>query len=354
MTYLEAIKTALLLFPFIAFFFTFFYILHQYHRYGSIHKLRTLIVYSFILYMITIYFLTILPLPSMESVSAMTGPTMNLIPFSFVTDFLKETAFQWNDPTTYLQIVTEPAVYTVLFNIVMTIPFGMYLKYYFRVSTKKVVLYTFLLSLFFEITQLTGLYFIYPRPYRLFDVDDLLTNTLGGLLGTLFIKPVSKVLPSRKEIDRKSREEGMKISVLRRLTYAGLDFFLFLIFWSILEVFFSYSFNKYIAIISYYVGIPLLRGGRTPAGTFLNIAIVPTKPISLLTRILFLGAYYIGIPLLISILFRNIHITSIAGILILLFYGVNLWQLRKRPPFYEKLLKVELKSTIEVEKENET
>ena len=145
----------------------------------------------------------------------------------------------------------------------------------------------------------------------------------------------------------------MKISVLRRLTYAGLDFFLFLIFWSILEVFFSYSFTKYIAIISYYVGIPLLRGGKTPAGTFLNIAIVPTKPISLLTRILFLGAYYIGIPLLISILFRNIHITSLAGILILLFYGVNLWQLRKRPPFYEKLLKVELKSTIEVEKENE-
>ena len=347
MTYLEAIKTALLLFPFITFFFTFFYILHQYHRYGSIHKLRTLIVYSFILYMITIYFLTILPLPSMESVSAMTGPTMNLIPFSFVTDFLKETAFQWNVPTTYLQIITEPAVYTVLFNIVMTIPFGMYLKYYFRVSTKKVVLYTFLLSLFFEITQLTGLYFIYPRPYRLFDVDDLLTNTLGGFLGALFVKPVSKVLPSRKEIDRKSREEGMKISVLKRLTYTCLDFFLFLIFWAILEVFFPYSFTKYIAIISYYVGVPLLRGGKTPAGTFLNIAIVPTKPISLLTRILFLGAYYIGIPLLISMLFRNLHITFFAGILILLFYGINLLQFRKRQPFYEKLLKVELKSTIE-------
>ena len=303
--------------------------------------------------MITIYFLTILPLPNIESVRELNGPYMNLIPFSFVIDFIKETSFQWNHPQTYFLIITEPAVYTVLFNILMTVPFGIYLKYYFRLSIKKVVLYTFLLSLFFEITQLTGLYFIYPRPYRLFDVDDLLTNTLGGFLGALFAKPVSKILPSRKEIDRKSREEGMKISVLRRLTYTCLDFFLFLIFWAILELLFSYSFTKYIAIISYYVGIPLFRNGKTPAGSFLNITIVPTKAISLLIRITFLGAYYIGIPILVSALFQTIHSTGLAGIVILLFYGINLNLMRKHPPFYEKLLKVELKSTIEVEKEND-
>ena len=90
MDYLTAIKTAIFVFPFIAFFFTIPFILHQYHKYGSIHKWRVLIVYSFILYMITIYFLVILPLPKRSEV--VVGQNMvRLIPFGFVTDFLKET-----------------------------------------------------------------------------------------------------------------------------------------------------------------------------------------------------------------------------------------------------------------------
>lgn len=39
------------------------------------------------------------------------------------------------------------------------------------------------LSLVFELTQLSGLFGLYPRPYRLADVDDLMTNTLGGMVG---------------------------------------------------------------------------------------------------------------------------------------------------------------------------
>ena len=62
MSYIESIKTALCVFPVIAFLFTIPFILSQYHKYGSIHKLRVFIVYSFILYMITVYFLVILHL----------------------------------------------------------------------------------------------------------------------------------------------------------------------------------------------------------------------------------------------------------------------------------------------------
>ena len=45
-------------------------------------SLRILIVYSFILYLICVYFLVILPLPSREAVAKMTGPGMQLIPFN--------------------------------------------------------------------------------------------------------------------------------------------------------------------------------------------------------------------------------------------------------------------------------
>ncbi|MFC7340762.1 VanZ family protein [Saccharopolyspora griseoalba] len=38
-------------------------------------------------------------------------------------------------------------------------------------------------SLLIEVTQLTGLWFSFPCPYRVFDVNDVIANTLGALLG---------------------------------------------------------------------------------------------------------------------------------------------------------------------------
>ena len=104
----------------------------------------------------------------------------------------------------------------------MTIPFGMYLKYYFKCNLKKTILFSFLLSLFFELTQLTGLYFIYPKAYRLFDVDDLLMNTLGGIVGYSLLNLINKFLPTREEIDKKAIEEGKNVSGLRRIILFSL------------------------------------------------------------------------------------------------------------------------------------
>ena len=125
MGYIESIKTAILIFPFIAFLFTLPFILHQYHKYGSIHKFRTLIIYSFILYMITIYFLVILPLPNINEVTK-PEKIMNLIPFSFVDDFINKSSFILNDPSTYLKSLSSSSFYVAAFNILMTLPFGMY------------------------------------------------------------------------------------------------------------------------------------------------------------------------------------------------------------------------------------
>lgn len=60
-----------------------------------------------------------------------------------------------------------------MLNVLMTVSFGMYLAFYHEYSIKKVTTYTFLLSLFIEITQLTGIFSIYSGSYRLCDVDDL-------------------------------------------------------------------------------------------------------------------------------------------------------------------------------------
>ncbi len=136
MNYLEAIKTAIIIFPIIALIFTIPFILHQYHKYGSINKFRVLIIYSFILYLITIYSLVIFPLPNKSEINIL-NKAIQLQPFNFIKSFLQETSFNLFKPQTYFKIFTEPAFYTVAFNIIMTIPLGMYLRYYFSCSLKK-------------------------------------------------------------------------------------------------------------------------------------------------------------------------------------------------------------------------
>ena len=59
----------------------------------------------------------------------------------------------------------------------------MYLHVYFKRGFFTTVILTFMLTLFYETSQYTGLYYIYGRPYRLFDVEDLMVNTTGGLIG---------------------------------------------------------------------------------------------------------------------------------------------------------------------------
>ena len=80
----------------------------------------------------TIYFLVILPLPDRDTVLNMPPLHPQLIPFKFVINFLKETPFIWNKPSTYLLAMKNASFYTVIFNVFMTIPFGMYLRYYFK------------------------------------------------------------------------------------------------------------------------------------------------------------------------------------------------------------------------------
>ena len=242
MNYLSIIKISVVTFPFIAFLTTLPYILREYHKYGSVYWYRALIIYSFILYLLTAYFLVILPLPTREEVMALTTPTTQLIPFNFVTEFITKSGFVISDFSTYFKALTSSYVFVSLFNIVLTIPFGAYLHYYFKFSFKKTCLFTFLLSLFFELTQLSGLYFIYPRGYRLFDVDDLILNTLGGIIGYFVGTLLLKFLPNREEIDDTALELGMKVSGFRRTLAYGIDLFIFLVFYMIIRFTFNITF----------------------------------------------------------------------------------------------------------------
>lgn len=223
--YAVPIKTGLILFPIIAFLITIPYMIRQYHKYGSIPMLRSLIVYSFVLYLLIAWFMVILPLPRIEDVAKMSGPWAQLVPFNFIND-LKSVNFSLTDVRTWLSALKDSSVYTVLFNFVLTLPFGVYLRYYFNRKWWEVLVMSFMLSLFFEVTQLSCLFGIYPRPYRLFDVDDLIVNTTGGMIGFVLTPLFSKILPTRKELDDKAYMKGQRVTIPRRLIADLIDFVL--------------------------------------------------------------------------------------------------------------------------------
>lgn len=272
------IKFAFIVFPFAAFILTIPFLLFQYRKYGAIPILKSACFYSLILYLICAYFLVILPLPSIESVTKIVGPKYQLMPFRFVQDIMVTVNFKINSIAGILKILKSPTIYTVLFNIVLTLPFGVYLRYYFNKKWYHTIIYTFLLSLFFELTQLSGLYGIYPRPYRLFDVDDLLINTLGGIVGHIITPILTIFLPTKDELEIKSYKKGSKVTLLRRIMSLIIDIFCLLILCLISKILlYDSTIEKYYALITitiYYMLIPIFTSGKTIGKMILKLKLI--------------------------------------------------------------------------------
>lgn len=228
--YTPAIKTALLFFPFLALLISSFVFIYHYRKFGRFLFFKGIVLYSFVFYLLCAYFLVILPLPSFQAVAARPAPKIEWLLGASFQNFLKETVLNPFEPNTYLAALKQSVVLEPVFNVLLLLPLGVYLRYYFKFSLKKTLIVSFCLSLFFELTQLTGLYFIYPHAYRTFDVNDLLHNTIGGVLGYWLAPLFVSFLPTKDALDAKAYEQGKTVTFLRRLAAFAVD-------WSILGLF---------------------------------------------------------------------------------------------------------------------
>ena len=356
--YLDVIMNALLVFPLMAMIFTLPYIIYNYRKYGSVFSARILIVYSFVLYLLCAYFLVILPLPSMQEVELMSGPSTQLIPFHFLADIVKE--MPADQPFSFFSLLHNRALLQTLFNIVMTVPFGIYLRYYFRCGFRKCVLYTFLLSLFFELTQLSGLYFIYPRSYRLFDVDDLLGNTLGGIIGYGIIQPFLHILPARAQLDRRSYERGTSVSFGRRLIAFIADLLVMTLLGPLLYGMLAFlrlrlSFSALLLFCGYYALTPILFHGQTPGMRFMRFRLIALrgklKWWQPLLRYALSGAFlllpWLGTAITQALMPLNLFIRIMLGVIYLLMLTkMVIAAHRGKLLYYERLSHTRLKSMI--------
>jgi hypothetical protein len=105
-------------------------------------------------------------------------------------------------------------------NVLLFLPLGMLLRSAFRLRPPVLAAAGFAVSALVELTQLTGLWFAYPCPYRLFDVDDLVANTtgalIGGVLGPLLPRPAPVDRPPQlpRPVTRPRRLAGMACDLL--------------------------------------------------------------------------------------------------------------------------------------------
>lgn len=136
----------------------------------------------FLFYVLCVLALVFFPLPDAAQAAKLTTYDAQLVPFQFVADFLRETP--------------------LVCNILMLLPFGMYLRYVCGLDLGRVALVSLAFSAFIELGQLTGLFFLFRGSYRLCDVDDLMLNTLGGLLGGELVRALEAHLPPIDAFDR--------------------------------------------------------------------------------------------------------------------------------------------------------
>ena len=97
---------------------------------------RTVFGGLFLFYVLCVLALVFFPLPDAAQAARLSGHEIQLVPFQFVADFLRETPLVLSDARTYLPALFDRTVLQVVCNILMLLPFGMYLRYVCGLSAR--------------------------------------------------------------------------------------------------------------------------------------------------------------------------------------------------------------------------
>ncbi|OIH94479.1 VanZ family protein [Curtobacterium sp. MCBA15_001] len=182
----------------------------QYRRRGGLTVGIVALHFLVLVYLVALATYTLLPLPPRTAdFCSVHDAGAQLVPGQFVSDIVREAGLRGGGLTAYLR---NPATLQVVFNVALFVPLGMVLRYFRRVPVWVATLIGLGASLLIETTQITGIWFLYPCAYRLFDVDDLLANTAGALIGA-FLAPLLRVFPGQVPM---RPTDPRRVTVLRR------------------------------------------------------------------------------------------------------------------------------------------
>lgn len=184
----------------------------HYWRFGRVEPRRAFVLYGLLLYGLVALALIFLPFPDRSQVCQ--GEQMlSTVPFQWVTDMNNNMAAYGRSGI--VAMVRSQAFLQQLFNVVLFVPLGVVLRKAYGKGPLAVIAIGLGVSLAVEVVQYTGNFGYYPCPYRIADVDDLMSNTFGSLLGWM-IAPVALVVPRLPSSEDSTAPLGT-VSVPRRL-----------------------------------------------------------------------------------------------------------------------------------------
>lgn len=154
----------------------------SYRRHGRLTLGRFLLWAAALVYAMAIWTYTLLPLPDPQTLVC-AGTNGEL--FAFVDD-LRVVASR---PAA---VLSDPAALQLLLNVLLFVPLGFFVRVLAGRGAVVAGLTGLIVSAFVELTQLTAVWGLYPCAYRVFDVDDLLTNTIGAVIGALLALAVPR------------------------------------------------------------------------------------------------------------------------------------------------------------------
>lgn len=207
-------------------FFAFFVpiLLVQSRRYGRLSLVRLAVAAALSIYGVALVAYTLLPLPADAAAwcarYAIHG--VQLDPLRFLDDIRRETAGLGVEAT-----VRSRAVLQVVFNVVLFVPWGVFVRRYLGRGLGFTVASGFLASVLIEATQYTGAWGLVGCAYRIADIDDVLTNTLGTLIGAVIAPVVLRRVPTGADL-AKDRYRPRQVTVWRRWLGMVVDVFLFI------------------------------------------------------------------------------------------------------------------------------
>lgn len=162
-------------------------------------------------YLMALWTYTIAPLPQVGALICDGTLRAQFIPFHFLTEM--------DGSGGPADVLRDPVIRQVLLNVVFFVPLGMLVRHLFRWRPVWCVAAGFGTSLLIELTQLTGVWWIYPCAYRLFDTDDLLANTLGAAIGVA-AAPLVRLVPGQHA---RPADRPQPVRPLRRLAGMAVD-----------------------------------------------------------------------------------------------------------------------------------
>jgi len=308
--YLFLIEEAVYIFLFLAIPLFIF----QYKFFGKFRMVKALVFYSFCLYLICTVFLVLFPLLKITDDFCDKNvylENIQIIPFKFILDIWTKNNISWGN-LNLISILKSQAFLQAFLNFLLLMPLGFYLNYYFRASFKIAAIISLATTTTFEVTQVTGIYGIYPCPHRLFDVDDLILNSSGAIVGYLII-PVFLFL---LKLGKKQKKLPQIVTPLRRLVAFSIDWFaansLLTLIFLLLKLKLTESVQillDYFIYFIWFIVIPYFWDGQTLGKKLLVIHLTPIS--SKRIRFLQLSIRYgllIFLPVTTEVIFNDLFV----------------------------------------------